>query len=115
MEARHKRPKSGALDLDPMNIHRNIEGAQRRAKRKERQPEQDRRSGNSKQRQQDDKAESSREDDGSAAVSGAETPVNSIAAIDPTPRQSSSSPNMPSSTWSLSLAKGTSGAQQATP
>ncbi len=72
MEAGHKRPKSGALDLDPMNIHRNIEGAQRRDKRKELQPEQDGRSGNCKHRQQDDKAESSREDDGSAAVSGAE-------------------------------------------
>src|SRR5208337_1016349 len=43
------------------------------------------------------------------------TPVRNIKATEPTPRQSNSRPCVPSSTWSLCLAKGTSGAQQATP
>jgi hypothetical protein len=60
MEAGHKRPLSGAFDLDPMNIHRDIEGAQRRAKREKRQPDRHRRSGNHKRRQQDGKAVSPR-------------------------------------------------------
>src|SRR5208337_1244773 len=42
-------------------------------------------------------------------------PVRNIKATEPTPRQSNSRPSVPSSTWSLSLAKGTRGAQQATP
>ncbi len=57
MEAGHKRLTRGALDLDPMNIHRDIEGAQRRAKREEYQPERQRRSGHNERRQQDGKAE----------------------------------------------------------
>ena len=70
VEARHERLGGGALDLDRMNVHRDIEGAQRRAKTEEREPQRDRRSGHGQQRQQHSKPEPAREDDGPAAVPG---------------------------------------------
>ena len=70
VKAGHERRSRGALDLDRMDIHRDVEGAERRAEGEKRDPEQQRRVGDDEQRQHERDSEAAREDDRPAAVSG---------------------------------------------
>jgi hypothetical protein len=97
MEAGHKRPESGALDLDPMNIATSREPSAA-PNAKSANPSKTGDPATASNGKRTTRPNPPARMMGRLPYLALRTPVKSIAAIDPTPRQSSSSPNMPSST-----------------